>query len=128
MSSLAAMTDLAIDLVPDPPRDVQARRAALALLTATVHDPQGDGHKELSSAALQDLVEQVVGEIGGVREESKPALQLMLTAVARHYSAFTGLAFALAAEAYAAGQREPLAQEPDLLALLGGVHAAVEEV
>lgn len=120
------MTDIAIDLVPDPDRDAQARRAALALLTATVYDPQGDGPKELSSAALQDLVEQVVGEIGTVRKESEPALQLMLTAVARHYSAFTGLAFAFAAEAYAAGQREPSTDEPDLHALLDRVRTAVE--
>lgn len=121
------MTDIAIDLVPDPARDVQARRAALALLTATVYDPQGDGDKELSSVALQDLVEQVVGEVGGVREESKPALQLMLTAVARHYSAFTSLAFAVAAEAYVAGQQDPSSQEPDLGALLDRVRAAVEQ-
>lgn len=121
------MTDIAIDLVPDPARDAQARRAALALLTATVYDPQGEGHKELSSTALQDLVEQVVGEIGAVREESKPALQLMLTAVARHYSAFTSLSFAFAAEAYAAGQAEPSAQEPDLHGLLDRVRTAVEQ-
>lgn len=121
------MTDIAIDLLPDPDRDGQARQAALALLTATACDPQDDGPKELSSAALQDLVEQVVGEIGSVREESKPALQLMLTTVARHYSAFTGLAFAFAAEAYAAGQREPSAEEPDLDALLDRVRAAVEQ-
>lgn len=121
------MTDIAIDLVPDPARDVPARRAALALLTATVYDPQDDGPKELSSAALQDLVEQVVGEVGELREESKPALQAMLTAVARHYSAFTGLAFAFAAEAHAAGQSDPDAPEPDLAALLDRVRAAVEE-
>lgn len=121
------MTDIAIDLAPDPARDASARRAALALLTATVYDPQDDAPKELSSVALQDLVEQVVGEIGGVREESKPALQLMLTAVARHYSAFTGLAFVFAAEAYAAGQRAPMSPEPDLRGLLDRVRATVEE-
>ncbi len=121
------MADISIDLVPDPARDVPARTAALSLLTATLYDPQDDGPKELSSAALQDLVEQVVGEIGGVREESKPALQVMLTAVARHYSAFTGLAYALAAEAYAAGQRDPLTEEPDFVELLERVRRGVED-
>ena len=119
------MTDLAIDLVPDPERDARARRAALSLLTATLYDPQDDGPRELSSAALQALVEQVVGEIGGVREESRPALQLMLTAVARQYSAFTGLAFALAAEAYVAGQRDRVGEEPDWPGLLDRVRTAV---
>jgi hypothetical protein len=121
------MTELAIDLLPDPDRDARARRAALALLTATLHDPLDDGPKELSSAALQDLVEQVVGEIGGVREESRAALQLMLTAVARQYSAFTALAYGFALEAYAAGQRDPMGEEPDLADLLDRVRAAVEQ-
>ena len=121
------MTELSIDLVPDPDRDARARRAALALLTATFYDPQDDGPKELSSAALQDLVEQVVGEIGGVREESRAALQLMLTAVARQYSAFTALAYEFALEAYAAGQRDPMGEEPDLADLLDRVRAAVEQ-
>jgi hypothetical protein len=120
------MTDIAIDLLPDPARDTQARRAALSLVTATLYDAEEDEVKELSSAALQDLVEQVVGEIGGVREESKPALQLMLTAVARQYSAFTGVAYAFAAEAFLAGQRDPMAEEPDFADLLSRVRRAVE--
>ena len=120
------MTDISIDLQPDPVRDAQARRSALALLTATLHDPEGDGFKELSSAALQDLAEQVVAEIGGVREESRPALELMLSVVARQYSAFTSVAYALADEAFAAGQRDPEAEQPDLGALLGGVRRALE--
>lgn len=122
------MTDIAIDLLPDPERDTQARRSALALLTATLLDPPGDGPKELSSAALQDLVEQVVGEVGGVREESKPALQAMLSVVARQYSAFTALAYALAAEAFVAGQRDPGTEGPDVAELLAQVRAAVEQV
>ena len=121
------MTEISIDLVPDPARDVQARRAALSLLTATLYDPQDDGPKELSGAALQDLVEQVVGELGGVREESREALQVMLSAVARQYAAFTGIALALAAEGFLAGQRDPAGEEPDYLALLERVRAAVEQ-
>lgn len=112
------MTEISIDLVPDPDRDAQARRAALALLTATLYDPQDDTHKELSSAALQDLVEQVTAEVGGVREESRAALQAMLAVVARQYSAFTGIALALAATGFAAGQLDPDGEEPDYFALL----------
>ncbi len=122
------MTEISIDLVPDPRRDAQARRAALALVTATLHDGDDDGVKPLSSAALQDLVEQVVGEIGGVREESRAALQLMLSVVTRQYSAFTAVAYAFAAEAFAAGQRDPDAHEPDLEGLLAGVRRAIEEL
>lgn len=120
------MTDLSIDLVPDPERDAQARRAALSLLTATVYDPQDEGPRELSSAALADLVEQVVAEIGGVREESREALQAMLSVVARQYSAFTTLGLLLAAEGFSAGQRDPLAEEPDYAALLDRLRATVE--
>ena len=119
------MADVAIDLVPDPARDTEARRAALALVTAAHFDPGGG--QGLSSAAMQGLVEQVVAEIGGVREESAAALQAMLTAVARQYSAFTGIAHALAAEAFLAGQRESTAQEPDLGPVLDRVRAAVED-
>jgi hypothetical protein len=120
------MTDISIDVAPDPERDVQARRAALALLTAALYDPQDDGPRELSSAALADLVEQVVSEIGGVREESKEALQVMLSVVARHYSAFTAMALLLATEGFSAGQRDPLGEEPDYLALLDRVRAVIE--
>lgn len=120
------MTDIAIDLQPDPVRDAQARRAALALVTAMLYDVDDDGPKQMSSGALQGLVEQVVAEIGGVREESKPALQVMLTAVARQYSAFTGVAYALAAEAFQAGQRAPRDEEPDLDDLLSRVRHGLE--
>jgi len=120
------MVDISIDLVPDPAKDAQARRAALALVTATLHDPEGPGFKELSSVALHNLVEQVVGEIGQVREESREALQLMLTAVARHYSAFAGVSYAFAGEAFLAGQRDPEAQVPDFTAVLGSVGRVIE--
>lgn len=120
------MTDISIDLLPDPEQDGQARRSALSLLTATLYDPQDEGPRELSSAALADLVEQVVAAIGGVREESREALQAMLSVVARQYSAFTALGLLLAAEGYAAGQRDPLGEEPDYVALLDRVRATVE--
>lgn len=121
------MTEISIDLQPDPVQDGRARRAALGLLTATLYDPQDDGPKELSGAALQDLVEQVVGEVGAVREESRPALERMLSVVARQHSAFTGIALALAVEGYAAGQRDPQGEDPDVHALLERVRAAVED-
>ncbi len=125
--SLGDMTDISIDVVPDPQRDRQARRSALALLTATLHDPQDDGPRELSSAALADLVEQVVAEVGGVREESRQALAAMLAVVARHYSAFTAIGLLLAAEGFRAGQRDLGAEEPDYAALLDRVRAEVEQ-
>jgi len=121
------MVEISIDLVPDPAKDGQARRAALALVTATLHDPEGPGFKELSSVALHGLVEQVVAEIGDVREESREALQLMLTAVARQYSAFAGVSYAFAGQAFLAGQREPQAEEPDFAAVLGSVGRVIEE-
>ena len=118
------MTALSIDLVPDPERDAQARRAALALVTATLYDPEGPGLKELSSVALHDLIEAVVADIGGVHAESAEALQLILTTVARQYSAFAGVAYAFAGQAFAAGQRNPDAEQPDY----GEVLLAVSQV
>jgi hypothetical protein len=120
------MAEISIDLVPDPARDARARRAALALLTATLYDPDVAGHKELSSVALHDLIELVVGDIGQVREESAAALQVLLTAVARQYSAFASLAYALAGEAFLAGQQSPHAQEPDLAEVLNRVSRALD--
>ena len=119
------MAELSIDLVPDPERDAQARRAALALVTATLYDPEGPGYKELSSVALHDLIETVVADIGEVREESAEALQLILTAVARQYSAFAGVAYAFAGQAFAAGQRNPQAEEPDYAEVLTHVSQAI---
>lgn len=121
------MAEISIDLVPDPARDAQARRAALALVTATLYDPEGPGLKELSSVALHDLVEAVVADIGEVREESAGALQLILTAVARQYSAFAGVAYAFAGQAFAAGQRNPQAEEPDYAEVLAYVSRVIEE-
>ena len=118
------MAELSIDLVPDPERDAQARRAALALVTATLYDSDGPGFKELSSVALHDLIEAVVADIGAVHEDSAEAMQLILTAVARQYSAFAGLAYAFAGQAFAAGQRDPGAEEPNY----GEVLAAVSQV
>lgn len=112
------MTEISIDLAPDPEQDAQAQRAALGLLTASLYDADEPGVKELAGAALHELLESVVGDLSEVREESKPALQHMLSVVARQHSAFTAVAFALAAEAYTAGQAEPGADEPDWLELL----------
>jgi hypothetical protein len=120
------MAEITIDLVPDPERDRAARRAALALVTAALYDAEETGHKELSSAALHDLVNDVVEVVGEVREESAPALQAMLGTVSRQYSAFTGVAYVLAAEAFAAGQQSPDAQEPDYPELLRATSEALE--
>ena len=120
------MAEISIDLVPDPERDRAARRAALGLVTAALYDAEETGHKELSSAALHDLVSDVVSVIGEVREESAPALQAMLSTVSRQYSAFTSVAYVLAAEAFAAGQRSPGEQEPDYAELLRSASAALE--
>ena len=120
------MAEISIDLVPDPERDKQARRAALALVTATLYDPDGPGFKELSSVALHDLIEAVVADIGEVREESAEALQLILTAVARQYSAFAGVAYAFAGQAFAAGQRNPDAAEPNYSEVLASVSQVLD--
>ena len=120
------MAEISIDLVPDPERDAAARRAALALVTAALYDGDGPGTKELSSVALRDLVEDVVGVVGEVREESAPALEAMLSVVSRQYSAFVALTYVVAAEAFAAGQREPNAAGPDLGAVLRAASEAIE--
>ena len=120
------MPDLRIELAPDPDRDARARRAALALVTATVYEAAGTEGQELSAAALNELVERVVGEIGGVREESVDALQQMLGVVARQYSAFAGVAHAIATEAFAAGQQEPEADLPDYEQVLARVSRLIE--
>lgn len=120
------MVDLRIELGPDPDRDATARRNALALVTATVYEAAGTQGQEMSAAALNELVERVVGEIGEVREESVAALQHMLAVVARQYSAFAGVAHAIAAEAFSAGQQEPDADEPDYEQVLARVSALIE--
>lgn len=120
------MAEISIDLVPDPERDRAARRRALALATAALYDGDGPGNKELSSVALRDLVEDVVGVVGEVREESAPALQAMLSVVSRQYSAFVGLSYVVAAEAFAAGQRDPDAAQPDYGAVLRAASEAME--
>lgn len=112
------MADISIDLAPDPDKDARAQTEALALMTASLYDVDEPGVKELASAALNDLLESVVGDLSQIREESKPALEQMLSVVARQHSAFAAVAFALAAHAYSAGQAEPDAQEPDWLQLL----------
>lgn len=122
------MAEISIDLVPDPERDGAARRAALALVTAALYDGDGPGTKELSSVALRDLVEDVVRVVGEVREESAPALQAMLGVVSRQYSAFVALSYVVAAEAFAAGQREPDAPEPDFGAVLRAASTAMESL
>jgi hypothetical protein len=122
------VANISIDLVPDPAKDATARQAALALVTGMLYDPAGPGEeKDLSAAALHDLVEQVVGDIGEVREESAAALQHMLTVVARQYSAFAALAYAASVEAFAAGQRDPDAGELDFADVLSRVRHAMSD-
>ena len=122
------MPDISIDLRPDPEQDRQARRAALALITATLYD--ADEHAasphELSGAALSELIESVVGSVGEVRPESLAALQQMLGVVSRQYTGFAAVGLAIAAEAFAAGQREPEAEEADYEAIVRGVSSLLE--
>lgn len=105
------MTDIAIDLQPDPVQDDLARRAALALIVAG-HDEDEDVVHAQSSAALHELVSLVVGPIE-VRPESAPALSAMLAVAARQFTAFGALAYVIADQAFAAGQRSPAADGPD---------------
>lgn len=124
------MAEISIDLQPDPAADRQARRGALALVTATADEVNGDPTQvqELSSAALRDLIEQVVGDLSQVRPESAAALQHMLSVVARQYSGFAAVSYLVAAEAFAAGQREPDAEGLDVEQLLRNVGAQLESL
>lgn len=121
------MPDISIDIRPDPESDRQARRAALALITATLFDADEDAPAhELSGAALSELIENIVGELGEVRPESLAALQHMLGVVSRQYTGFAAVSIAVAAEAFAAGQRQPEAAEADYQAILRGVSSLLE--
>lgn len=121
------MPDISIDLRPDPEQDRQARRAALALITATLFDADGEAPAhELSGAALSELIENVVGAVGEVRPESLAALQQMLGVVSRQYNGFAAVGIAVAAEAFAAGQRNPDAEEADYESILRGVSSLLE--
>ena len=124
------MADISIDLQPDPESDKQARRQALALVTATAYEADAEPAQvlELSSAALRDLIEQVVGDLNDVRPESAAALQHMLGVVARQYSGFAALTYLVAAEAHAAGQREPDAEGLDVEQVLRSVSAQLESL
>lgn len=109
------MANIDIELEPDPERDADARRAALALVTATYYDAdpaQEGGVQALSSAALHDLLSRVVGAID-VRPESAPALSEMLSTAARQFTAFSAVAYAIADQAFLAGQRSPDDAGPD---------------
>lgn len=120
------MVDISINLVPNPEQDAAARRAALALLTAMYADADEDGLRAVSGVALNDLLGRVVGGIGHVREESVPALTVMLEVVGRQFTAFAAVTAAVAAEAFAAGQRDPHADEPDPGELLRAVSQLIE--
>jgi hypothetical protein len=119
---VVGVTDIAIELEPDPAQDDLARRAALALIVAG-HDEDEDVVHQRSSAALHDLVAMVVGPVE-VRPESAPALSAMLSTAARQYTAFGALAYVIADQAFAAGQRSPAADGPDH----GEILAATAEV
>ena len=107
------MADIDINLEPSPERDAEARRAALALITATYYDADGatGAEQELSGVALHALLSTVVGEID-VRPESAPALSAMLATAARQFTAFSAVAYAIADQAFYAGQQLPDAQGP----------------
>lgn len=121
------MADISIDLVPDPEQDTAARRAALALVTAMHADAQDDGLADVSAVALNDLLGRVVSGIGEVREESVPALTSMLNLVGRQYTAFGAVTSAAIAAAFAAGQRDPQAAEPDYEAVLRAAGQVIEQ-
>lgn len=124
------MAEISIDLQPDPAGDRQARRSALALVTATLDEAGQDPTQvqQLSSAALRDLIEMVVGDLSEVRPESAAALQHMLGVVARQYSGFAALTYLVATEAFAAGQQEPGADGLDVERVLRSVGAQLESL
>lgn len=118
--------DISIGLAPDPEQDTAARRAALALVTAMLADAADDGLADVSAVALNDLLGRVVGGIGEVREESVAALTSMLHLVGRQYTAFAAVTSAAMAAAFAAGQRDGAAAEPDYGALLRETAQVIE--
>lgn len=120
------MVDISIDLVPDPEQDTVARRAALALVTAMHADAQDDGLAHVSAVALNDLLGRVVSGVGEVREESVAALTSMLNLVGRQYTAFAAVTSAAMAAAFAAGQHDPEAAEPDYDAVLRTAGQVIE--
>lgn len=120
------MTDISIDLAPDPQQDAAARRAALGLLAAG-HDADEAVVHEHSGVALNELLARVVGPVE-VRPESAPALQAMLSTAARQFTAFAAVAYVFAEEAFAAGQREPYADGPDHAQLLTAVSQVLEQL
>lgn len=124
------MANIDIALEPDPQRDAEARRSALALITATYYDA-GDAEQgavqELSSAALHDLLTSLVGAID-VRPESAPALSAMLSTAARQFTAFSAVAYAIADQAFLAGQRSPDADGPDYADVLRGTSEVLQQL
>lgn len=120
------MADISIDLAPDPEQDTAARRAALALVTAMHADAADDGLADVTAVALNDLLGRVVGGIGEVREESVAALTSMLHLVGRQYTAFAAVTSAAIAAAFAAGQSDPRAAEPDYGAVLRAAGQTIE--
>lgn len=120
------MTDIAIDLEPDPRRDAAARRAALALVAAGQDEDQEVVHEQ-SGAVLHDLVSAIVGQVD-VRPESAPALEAMLTTAARQFTAFAALTYVVAQEAFLAGQESPNAPGLDIGALLSGVSDVLGQI
>ena len=122
------MANIDINLEPDPHRDAEARRAALALITATYYDAGDEGAvRELSSVALHDLLTAVVGEID-VRPESAPALSAMLGTAARQFTAFSAVAYAIADQAFRAGQQFPSAEAPDYEQVLRSTSEVLQQL
>ena len=123
------MANIDINLEPDPQRDAEARRAALALITATYYDAGDDDGsvRELSSVALHDLLSAVVGEID-VRPESAPALSAMLGTAARQFTAFSAVAYAIADQAFRAGQQAPKAEAPDYEQVLRSTSEVLQQL
>lgn len=119
------MTELSIDLEPDPVLDGQARQGALDLMTAGADGTDDPAAHERAGDALQAMLAAVLGPVE-VRPESAPALSHMLSTVARQHSAFAAVAYAVAEQAYLAGQADPTGVEPDYRALLAAAARTLE--
>lgn len=120
------MTELSIDLEPDALLDGQARRGALDLLAAAAEGTDDAAEHDRAGDALQALLAVVIGYVE-VRPESAPALSSMLSTVARQHSAFAAVAYALAEQAFRAGQADPTGDEPDYVALLAAATRDLEQ-